>query len=572
MSVRRPTLSSRSLIAALFAVTALLVAAPVAPAHGNHGSGGGGGDQGSSQPGDVVSTDAGAVRGIERTRYSAWLGIPYAKPPVGDRRWTAPQPADGWSGVRDATKFGPRCVQGSGWDPGYEDANLNEDCLYLNVYVPHTDAAVQQDRGRGHGGRRPVLVWIHGGGFTGGAGQDTDPRKYVGQSGAVFVTINYRLGALGFLDLPQLRGQGAGAGAFGLLDQQAALRWVKANISRFGGDARNVTIAGQSAGGSSVCDQLASPSARGLFARAIIVSGSCSMTSQADADKAGAAYLKTIGCDSASDVLACLRGKSSADALAAQQKTPIGVRPSVGDAAFPLDPATAVKTGQFNRVPVISGQVHDERNLFVFQNNTYAGQPVTAESYAATIRSAWPDAADRILAAYPVDVYSSPSEALGRVQSDAATYTRLQVQRQLAAHTKSYVYEFDELQTPQFYSIFRLQWAGEPARSFPFGATHVDDLGYLWEYLGHTLPFSDDQLELSDQMIGFWSRFQQQADPNGAYLPQWPAFNDGQRWMSLDACETPEASDQPPAACSQAKDISALEADHKLDLWASVLG
>ena len=524
-----------------------------------------GGAPAQAKSGSVVTTDDGAVRGISRTNYDAWLGIPYAAAPVGARRWKAPQPAAGWSGVRDGTHFGNRCVQGSGWDPGYEEPKVTEDCLSLNVYVPHGHA----DRSRR--GKRPVFVWIHGGGFTGGAGQDTDPRKYVGATDAVYVTINYRLGALGFLNLPQLREEGRGAGSFGLLDQQAALRWVQENISRFGGDRRNVTIAGQSAGGSSVCDQLASPAARGLFHKAIIQSGGCAMVSQADADTAGQAFVKTLGCTDPASVLACLRSKSPAELFAAQTSSQPGIRPSVGDRAFPVDPADAVRTGSFNRVPVISGQVDNERALSVFQGNDYVGEPVTAAGFEATVRSTYGDDADRVLAAYPLSAYSSPSDALSQLNSDAATYTRLQTERQLARWTRTYVYEFDEKTTPQFTSIFKLQWQGDPARSFPFGATHVDELAYLWEYLGSTLPFTDDQLELSDQMIGFWSGFQSKASPNGPSLPEWPRFNRSERWMSLDACETAESSDEPPAACSQAMGISSLVADHKLDLWGSIL-
>ena len=148
----------------------------------------------------------------------------------------------------------------------------------------------------------------------------------------------------------------------------------------------------------------------------------------------------------------------------------------------------------------------------------------------------------------------------------------MQVQRQLAQHTPTYVYEFEDRATPQFYSIFRLQLKGDPARSFLFGATHVDDLGYTFEYLGHTLLYSDDELELSDQMIGFWSAFQRRASPNASYLPEWPRFGDSEKWMALDACDTKESSNEPPAACSEAKDISSMVSDHKLDLWASVLG
>jgi para-nitrobenzyl esterase len=541
---------------AVFAAAASLLAfaGPASAGSGKHDD---------SAGGAVVSTSGGEVRGISRTNYNAWLGIPYAKPPVGDLRWKAPQPAESWSGIRDATKFGNRCVQGTGWDPGYSTPKLTEDCLYLNVY-----AGKDAGRHRGWNGRRPVFVWIHGGGFTGGAGQDTDPRKYVQHDGTVYVTINYRLGALGFLALPQLRDEGEGSGNFGLLDQQAALRWIHENIAAFGGDPRNVTIAGQSAGGSSVCDQLASPTARRLFQRAIIQSGGCSMTAQTAAEQTSTSFAEAAGCADAANAVACLRGKSPADLLAAQAQ--VGVRPSVGGRAFPLDPAEAVQSGRFNRVPVMNGQVHDERMLFAFQNNDYAGHPVTAAQYEATIRSTYGAGADQVLAAYPLSDYPSPSVALGRVQSDAATLTRLQLDRQFSTYVPTYAYEFAERETPQFYSIYRLQQTNEVARNFPFGATHVDELPYLWEYLGHSLPFSDDQLELSDQMIEFWSQFQAKGDPNSRRVPPWPAFNRDESWMWLDACETDEESSDPPAACSAAtKDYIS---EHKLDLWASLSG
>src|SRR3954451_25367201 len=375
---------------------------------------------------DVGQTSDGAVRGLSRTNYDAWIGIPYEQQPVGERRFKEPASVQRWSGARDTTHFGGRCTQNADLDPGYEQSIYNEDCLYLNVYAPHTR------------GKHPVLVWIHGGGFTGGAGQDTDPRKYVDETGAVFVTINYRLGALGFLNVPQLRKEGDGAGAFGLLDQQAALRWVRENIDRFGGDARNVTIAGQSAGGSSVCNQLASPSARKLFDRAIIVSGSCSMVAQDAADTTGQALLKAVGCES--DTVNCLRSRTPQQLLAAQT----GIRPSVGSSAFPTDPAIAVPKGQINRVPVISGQVHDERTLFAFQDYDYKGTPVMPAQYETLIRSTWGANADKVLAAYPVSAYPSPSAALAAVNTDSQAYTRRQVQTALAQYTPTYVYQFDE--------------------------------------------------------------------------------------------------------------------------------
>jgi para-nitrobenzyl esterase len=533
-------------VVAAIAAIAFVAVSPAANADGGRGT---------PATRGTVPTSTGRVRGVAQTNVIQYLGIPYAAPPVGALRWAPPQPVTPWSGVRDATRFGNRCVQGSGWDPGYETAKLTEDCLYLNVYTPATV----------HSGA-PVLVWIHGGGFTGGAGQDTDPRKYVEQTGSVYVTVNYRLGALGFLDLPDLRTGGAsGAGNYGLLDQQAALRWVQRNIRAFGGNPDNVTVAGQSAGGSSVCDQLASPTARGLFARAVIMSGGCSMTAPPAADTAGAAFAKTLGCTDPATLLACLRGKSSADVLQAQQTSSPGIRPAVGGAAFPLDPATAVPDGKINRVPVMNGQVHDERRLFVFQGNDFAGHPVTAASYEATVRATFGTHADAVLAAYPVAAYPTPGIALATVQSDAASYTRLQLDRAFAKWVPTYAYEFAEEQTPQFYSIYRLQQAGGAAAGFDFGATHVDDLGYLWEYLGHTLPYSDDELALSDQMITFWSRFQHTGDPS------WSRFTpSGGAWMELKGCVTAESGTEPPAACSAAG--SGYLTDHKLALWASVSG
>ncbi|MFD3373462.1 MULTISPECIES: carboxylesterase/lipase family protein [unclassified Streptomyces] len=502
----------------------------------------------------LVETTNGKVRGRSQTGYDQWLGIPYAADPAGRLRWTAPRPAARWTGVRDATRFSDRCAQASGWDPGYEDPTLTEDCLSLNVYTPD-----------GARGRLPVLVWIHGGGFTGGAGQDTNPRKFAQQANAVVVTVNYRLGALGYLNLPQLRQENAdGPGNFGLLDQQAALRWVRANIGGFGGDARNVTIAGQSAGGSSVCAQLASPTAKGLFSRAVVMSGGCSLQSAAAGEASSLAFVKEVGCSTASDVLACLRGKPAADIVTAQQKA--GVRPSLGGSAFPADPAVAVPAGRFNRVPVMLGQVNNERALSTFQNYDYLGKPLTAPQYEALVRSTYGTDADLVLAEYPVTGFDSPGVAWTTVQNDSTSYTRQQVMGQLARYVPTYAYEFAESDTPQFASIYLIQQKSEVARKFPFGATHVDDLGYLWEYLGQTLPYSDDQLELSDQMIRYWGRFAAKGDPNGERTPKWPKYDPrADVMMSLSACGTSPATGLPPAACSRTSDRFGTE--HNTAFW-----
>jgi para-nitrobenzyl esterase len=505
-------------------------------------------------PSTVVQTTKGEVRGIAQTGYDAWLGIPYAANPTGQLRWTAPHPAASWSGVRDASKFSHRCAQGSGIDPGYENVTTTEDCLSLNVYVPHQAS-----------GKLPVVVWIHGGGFTGGAGQDTNPRKFAQQSKSVVVTVNYRLGALGFLNLPQLQQENPnGPGNFGLLDQQAALRWVQANISQFGGDRHNVTIAGQSAGGSSVCDQMSSPTAKGLFSQAIIMSGGCSMVSTANGLAASAKFVQLIGCAAAGDVLGCLRNKPAADIVAAQAQA--GVRPSLGGAAFPTDPAVAVPAGNFNRVPVLLGQVNNERALFTFLSYDFLGNPLTAAQYESLVRSTYGANAEKVLAEYPVSSFDSPDVAWTTVQNDAASATRQTLYGNLSKFVPTYAYEFSESDTPQFASIYLLQQKSEVARNFPFGATHVDDLGYIWDYVGSTMPYDDDQLELSNQMIRYWGQFAAAGDPNSSNTPGWPTYRaDTGVLMSLLACDTSPASTQPPAACSSTTGGFAQE--HNIAFW-----
>lgn len=506
----------------------------------------------------VVQTASGKVRGAHQTGYDEWLGIPYAADASGANRWKPPQPATKWSGVRDATAFADRCAQSTGWDPGYENLTTSEDCLALNVYVPDGARA-----------KTPVLVWIHGGGFTGGAGQDTNPRKFVEQTGAVVVTVNYRLGVLGTLNLPQLQAESKdGPGNYGLLDQQAALRWVHSNISRFGGDPKNVTIAGQSAGAGSVCDHLASPTAKGLFARAGIMSGGCNLQSAASGQAQSATFVKAVGCDTSSDVVACLRAKSAADLLAAQKKA--GVSLSVGGSAFPVNPATAVQTGDFNRVPVMLGQTNSERGLFTFQNYDYLGTPMTAAGYETAVRSAYGANADKVLAEYPLSAYDTPGEAFTAAQNGSTSYTRQQLMGTLSKWVPTYAYEFAESDTPHFTSIFLIQQKSESARDFPFGgAIHVDDLGYLWDYLGQTLPYDDDQLELSHQMISYWGRFAVNGDPNGARTPAWPKYSvQSGELMSLVACDTSPASGKAPAACSKATDT--FDEEHNLDFWASL--
>src|SRR5215471_7966207 len=272
----------------------------------------------------LVMTDEGAVRGTQTATLREFLGVPYAAPPVGDLRWRPPQPHARWAGVRDATSFGAHCAQGPS---AFGVASASEDCLFLNVFAP-----ARRGDDVEHGA--PVMLWIHGGALVVGESDDYDPAMLVAR-GVVVVTINYRLGALGFLAHPALAAESArgSSGNFGLLDQQAALRWVRRNIREFGGDGDNVTIFGESAGGLSVHAQLASPLSHGLFARAIDESGAYmpSQPSLATAEAAGSAFAANAGC--ASQTAACLRGLPVATILAKQTGGTTG--PNVDGAILP---------------------------------------------------------------------------------------------------------------------------------------------------------------------------------------------------------------------------------------------
>src|SRR5580658_4926546 len=345
-----------------FTLGALIAAAPAVSA---------GTLSGSATNGPVAGTANGAVRGLAEGAVNDFLGIPYAAPPVGALRWRPPQPAASWSGIRDATKFAPHCPQLAS---PFGQASTSEDCLFLNVFTPS-----QQKPDSPH----PVMVWIHGGALVTGESDDYNPAKLV-EDGVTVVTINYRLGALGFMAHPALADANGQSGDYGLMDQQAALRWVQRNIASFGGDPRNVTIFGESAGGLSVLSQVASPQAKGLFEKAIAESGSYNLTqtSLASAETAGEAFATTAGC--ASQTAACLRSLPVSTILADQDAS--GYTPNINSEVLPQSLGTAFATGDFNRVPIINGTNHDEWRLFVALSEL-EGNPVTAANYQAMISS-----------------------------------------------------------------------------------------------------------------------------------------------------------------------------------------
>src|SRR5437868_1868363 len=326
----------------------------------------------------IALTEEGPVRGAETAITRVFRGIPYAAAPVGDRRWQPPQRAERRRGVLDATKFAAHCPQPAG---AFGQGSTTEDCLFLNVWAP---ARHGDDRDRGHGrdhdrdgdrdddrddlGLRPVMVWIHGGALITGESDDYDATLLVEQGNVIVVTINYRLGELGFLAHPALTAESPdrASGNYGLMDQQEALRWVQRNISRFRGDPGRVTIFGESAGGLSVHSHLASPGSAGLFHGAIVESGAYALSqpSLAQAEAAGARFAQLLGC--ADQSAACLRAAPVSAILAAFAATgTASVIPDVDGKVLTQTIGNAFATGQLNRVPVIEGPNHDEWRLFV---------------------------------------------------------------------------------------------------------------------------------------------------------------------------------------------------------------
>jgi para-nitrobenzyl esterase len=331
----------------------------------------------------VVRTDDGAVRGMVSGGAREFLGIPYAAPPVGRLLWRPPQPVARWRGIRDATKAGSQCAQPGSALLSDPTASTSENCLYLNVYTPAT--ADPQ--------RLPVMLWIHGGGFTGGAGSLYDGAVLAAREHVIVVTINYRLGIFGFLALPSLDKEGGpdSSGDYGLMDQQTALRWVQRNAAAFGGNSRDVTIFGQSAGGLSVCDNMASPTAAGLFVHAIAESGCLMpMPSRQATEQRDEALAASLGCPDAATAAGCLRAKPTAELVAAEGTSPVpstGWGPVPGNQILPTLPATAFATGHYLHVPLLQGSTADEGRFLVGFEFDALGEPLSAAQYPSVIQA-----------------------------------------------------------------------------------------------------------------------------------------------------------------------------------------
>ncbi|MFD0201065.1 MULTISPECIES: carboxylesterase/lipase family protein [Saccharothrix] len=449
----------------------------------------------------AVRTDAGLVRGTTNANVRSYEGIPYAAPPVGDLRWHSPVPPVPWSGVLDATRPGDRCPQAS---VGGRPASASEDCLYLDVTAPR-------------GARKaPVLVWLHGGGLMNGAGSDYLPTRLVRRGGLVVVTVNYRLGNLGFFGFPGL----ANGGAFGIEDQQAALRWVRRNIAGFGGDPDNVTLAGESAGAHSVCAQLVSPGAAGLFQRAIAQSTPCVPGSSAGVGLRplldvplfvphewqqghGRNVAAGLGCTT----LECLRGKPVSDLLAA----PAFPLPAFGNTVLPEDPAVAVPAGRFNHVPLLTGITRDEGTFFA----PLLFPDLGPDGYLTALTGHFgPDAA-AVAQQYPLEEHAgSAVRALAAIMTDLDwAWLQRAADHRFAAEMPVYAYEFLDRTAP---AIPEFPSGHEPL------AAHGSELRYLFDLRSDDAVLTTAQRRLGDRMIDYWARFATTGDPNRPGLPAWP--------------------------------------------------
>ena len=469
-------------------------------------------------------TSYGEVVGSQTTTLRTFFGIPYAAPPVGDLRWKAPRPPASWNTPLQATTLGSECthvVVGlfdvSGESKG--QVKGSEDCLFLNIYAPAQSA----------GGRLPVMVWIHGGGFTSGAGSLYDGSVLAEKHGVIVVTLNYRLGALGFLALPALSAEAAdgSSGNYGLLDQQAALRWVRDNIAQFGGDPGNVTMFGESAGGMSVCAQLISPAA-GLFQKVIIQSGFCGSPNNnvmlAEASRRNLAYAAKLGCRDGD--LPCLR-KVDAKLVT---NTPVPGRqplgnlvwsPVYGAGILPQTLPAAFESGHFQRVPVMNGTNHDEGRLFISLASPN-GRPLKLYQYwGGTGLLVGAARSRRVLTQYPYRRYGTPALAFAAVFTDAMfSCPAWRMDEALSRYVPVYAFEFNDpnavtdLKTPP----------GLPS----LGAYHSSGLVYVFQTplagLANPARFSPEQQRLSEQFSNAWVAFAKTGNPATVGPPRWQAF------------------------------------------------
>jgi para-nitrobenzyl esterase len=491
----------------------------------------------------VVKTQSGVLRGVTTQivrsgtaqRFDEFLGLPYAAPPVRELRFAPPATPQSWQAIRSADRQAPACLQ---FEPTgvREEQAASEDCLYLDVYRP-AKAAMNA--------KLPVMVWFHGGGNTQGTGVIYGGGTIAAKTDTIIISINYRLGALGFLAHPALSAATpGGSGNYGRMDQLASLKWVRDNIGNFGGDPQNVTIYGQSAGGGAVCDMLAMPSARGLFDKAIVESSACtaSRNTLAAGEQSGIKFAQSIGCTDDATIVSCLR-KAWPGKLIANQANYLGAS-KVGGSFLPKSFSDAFADGTWNAVPVMTGSTRSENRLL---STALAG--ITPEGYADLVNKTYGTKAERVLELYPLSKFKSPYDAITQVQTDAGNACRVELTaRTTAAKAPTYRYEFNDPTSPTLYGF------GIPGEDMSNG--HSAELAYLFDFTLGERPLTADQERLSDQMMRYWAAFAHSGNPNYRGVPVWPTYGTDQKVMQLRT-----------GGASQV--ITSFAAEHNCAFWLS---
>jgi para-nitrobenzyl esterase len=469
----------------------------------------------------TVKTAQGKVHGktVNNGQVKAFLGLPYAAAPVGALRWKAPQPPAKWNGDRDATSYGVHCAQNHVYDDlVFEDGGQSEDCLFLNVYAPASAHAKS---------KLPVMFWIHGGGYY--AGASSEPRHngdFLPLKGVVLVTINYRLGVFGFLATADLAKEANGAaGNYGLLDMVAALQWVKANISQFGGDPGNVTIFGESAGSFAVSTLMASPMAIGLFHKAIGESGAAFKgvlpTDSLDARKhRDGAWVASLGVKSLEE----LRALPTAGILEAVKSTSMTDFSPVIDGRVLTEPVPETyASGKQAHVPLLAGWNRDEGSFVALH-------PVTAEGFRNYASALFQDRAAEFLKLYPAGTDAQARRSA--IDSEGDSFIAFGTWKWIEAHRQtgdSPVYRY------------HLELAAPVSKYHPESfAFHSDDIEYVFGTLD-TRPgavWRPEDRRLSDQMMRYWTNFARTGDPNGLGLPAWPRYGKDDLLIHLDSTIT----------------------------------
>ena len=470
-----------------------------------------------AKPGTVITTE-GAVTGDSTSGVWSWKGIPYAAPPTGDLRWKPPVPANCWTDERMTTAFGAQCPQLT--DTG--DVVGDENCLTLNVWAP--DGATNA----------PTLVFIHGGGNNLGSTSDPlyDGAALAKQTGAIVVTLEYRLGALGFFAHPALDAESAHhvSGNYGILDQVAALTWVKDNIAGFGGVPSQVLLFGESAGAQDTIIHVVSPLSKGLFSAAVSESGGSYKNTLAQNETAMLPVVSGASCSDASDVLACMRAAPAATLAgiaAAVGPLASGMRytPSIDGYVIPDQIKTLIEQGKHNQVPLILGSNADETSRMVAHVTT------DAQYQAAVVAQYGVAASNVLLPLYPSASFASPQKALIRLTTDATwTCPMRQLARVVSEHQTAPVYRY----------YFERTAPG--AAGAAFGATHGIELPFVFRtfstFGGGFTPAAAD-LAISDTMDTYWSTLAAAGDPNAAGLPTWPRYATAtDPYLQLDATIT----------------------------------